>query len=103
MSWYAYRFIYAKAIRTMRLDKYHISKMPLCNYCGKIEYNKILPLANKMLSLNKQLQEIGDKKTSQTAKLEAEIKQTDQEIDDLVYKLYGITETEKRIIEDSLK
>ena len=55
MSWYAYKFIYAKAIRTMRLDKYHISKMPLCDYKGKPEYNKIITLADKMLFLNKQL------------------------------------------------
>jgi len=56
-----------------------------------------------MLSLNKKLQEIGDKKTSETAKLEEEIKKTDNEIDELVYKLYGITEEEKKIIEESLR
>ena len=35
--------------------------------------------------------------------LEAEIKKTDREIDYMVYKLYGITEEEKKIIEESLK
>ncbi len=63
----------------------------------------IIKLVDRMLSLNKQLQEIGDKKTAQTAKLEEEIKKTDQEIDELVYKLYGITEEEKRIIKESLR
>ena len=62
----------------------------------------ILKLVDRMLSLNKQLQSLGDKKTAQTAKLEEEIKRTDQEIDELVYKIYGITEEEKKIIEESL-
>jgi len=62
-----------------------------------------IKLVDRMLSLNKQLQEIGDKKTAQTAKLDDEIKKTDQEIDELVYKLYGITEAEKKIIEESLR
>jgi len=35
--------------------------------------------------------------------LEEEIKKTDNEIDELVYELYGINEEEKKIIEESLK
>ena len=55
-----------------------------------------------MLSLNKRLQE---EKLSQfeKEKIEKEINKTDNEIDELVYKLYGITEEEKKIIEESLK
>jgi len=68
-----------------------------------LEQDKFVNLVDRMLSLNKKLQDIGDKKTAQTAKLETEIKETDQEIDELVYKLYDITEEEKKIIEESLK
>jgi len=60
-------------------------------------------LADKMLSLNKKLQEIGDKNTLEKQKIQEEIKKTDNEIDELVYQLYGITEEEKKIIEESLK
>jgi len=35
--------------------------------------------------------------------MEAEIRKTDKEIDGMVYKLYRITEEEKKIIEESLK
>ena len=28
ISWYAYRFVYGKAIRTMRFDQYHLEKLP---------------------------------------------------------------------------
>ena len=59
-------------------------------------------LANHMLSLKKQFQDIGDKITISKQKLEQEIKEIDSEIDNLVYDLYGITEQEKEIIEKSL-
>lgn len=62
-----------------------------------------IELVDKMLSLNKRLNEIGDKKTDERAKIEEKIKKTDAEIDELIYKLYGITESERKIIEESLK
>ena len=62
----------------------------------------LIKLVDKMLSLNKRLNELKDKSTDEKAKIEAEIKKTDQEIDELVYKLYGITEAEKKKIEESL-
>ncbi len=67
------------------------------------EQKNIVQLVDKMLFLNKQLNEIGDKKTSRSKEIEAERDRIDAEIDGLVYKLYGITEEEKKIIEESLK
>lgn len=55
-----------------------------------------------MLSLNKKLQEI-NLTAFEKQRVEEEIKKTDNEIDELVYQLYGITEEEKKIIEDSLR
>ena len=46
---------------------------------------------------------MNNKQTDQKAQLEKEIQKLDNEIDEEVYKLYGITEEEKKIIEDSLK
>ena len=63
----------------------------------------LIKLVEKMLTLNKRLNELKDKSTDEKANIEAEIKKTDKEIDELVYKLYGITEAEKKIIEESLK
>ena len=40
---------------------------------------------------------------SQLDRLEREIAWTDEQIDDLVYELYGITDEERKIIEESLK
>ena len=67
------------------------------------EQQPLIKLVDKMLYLNKRLNEIGDKKTDERARIEEEIKHTDNEIDELVYKIYGITEEEKKIIEESLK
>jgi len=63
----------------------------------------IIRLVDKMLSLNKRFNELGDKKTDERTRIEEEIKKTDAEINELVYKIYGITEEEKKIIEESLK
>ena len=63
----------------------------------------IIKLVDKMLSLNKRLKEIKDKQTDEKSRLEKEIQKTDDEIDQEVYKLYGITKEEQKIIEESLK
>ena len=56
-----------------------------------------------MLSLNKRLNEIGDKKTDERARIEEEIKETDAEIDELVYEIYGLSDEEIKIVKGSLK
>lgn len=50
-----------------------------------------------MLSLNKQLPSVKTDYEKNT--LHRQIAATDKQIDDLVYKLYGITEEERKIIE----
>ncbi len=70
---------------------------------SKDKQNEISSLIKRIISLNKRLNETGDKKTDERAKIEEEIKRTDKEIDEFVYKLYGITEVEKKIIEESMK
>ncbi|MBI2143841.1 hypothetical protein HYU17_01660, partial [Candidatus Woesearchaeota archaeon] len=63
----------------------------------------LIKLVDKMLSLNKSLNELGDRKTDERLRIEDEVKRVDAEIDELVYELYGITGEEKRIIEGSLR
>jgi len=43
------------------------------------------------------------KQTDSKFQLEKEIQKLDSEIDEEIYKLYGITEEEKNIIKESLK
>jgi hypothetical protein len=97
ISWYAYRYIFSKAIRTMDLDDYYLGKIPLPNI--KIDNSVFIELANRMLSLNERLVVLGDKGTDERVKTEEERKKTDSEIDEQVYRIYEITESEKKIIE----
>jgi len=67
------------------------------------EQQPIIKLVDRMLELNKKLVEMGDLQTIERQRLEEEIRRTDAQIDELVYKLYGITEEEKKIIEESFR
>ncbi len=69
----------------------------------KNRQEKIKGIVIKILNLNKTLNEFGDKNTSETAKIKEDIVRAEKEVDKLVYKIYGITEEEKKIIEESLK
>jgi len=55
-----------------------------------------------MLSLNKRLNEIGDKKTDERARIEEEIRRIDEKIDQMIYKLYELTPKEIDIVESSI-
>ena len=83
--------VYPEAIRNLPLKIISGGQQP------------IIKLVDKMLSLNKRLKEIKDKQTDEKARLEKEIQKTDDEIDQEVYKIYGITKEEQKIIEESLR
>lgn len=70
---------------------------------SKAQQESIAQLVDKIYSLNKQLQEFGDKQTSETSKIKEEIIKTDTEIDNLIYKLYEINPKDQKVIEESLK
>ena len=64
---------------------------------------KISVLVDKMMILNERLNRIGDKKTDERTLIEKQISKLDLEIDGMIYKIYGITDAEKKIIESSLR
>lgn len=55
-----------------------------------------MALVDAMLNLNKKIQTA---KGNEKEQIQRQIEKTDREIDEIVYKLYGITEEEKNIIE----
>ena len=108
LSWYAYRFIFSKAIRTMDFDNYYVGKLPLPridfdNPADKKRHDDLVALVDRMLELNKRLAPIRNTACREREELLREIKRTDEEIDNLVYDLYGLTEKEKRIVEAAIK
>lgn len=60
-------------------------------------------LAKKQIDNLARVNELKNKQTDEKVRLEKEIQKLDNEIDEEVFRLYGITAEEKRIIEDSLK
>ncbi|MBN2858473.1 MAG: N-6 DNA methylase [Candidatus Delongbacteria bacterium] len=155
INWFAYRFIFGKAIRTMHFDSPVTSRIPV-KKLNQESQEPFIRQADLMLELNKQLQEKTNKfqsriksnfalekistklesfyeydfktfvaelkkqKVSPTLKqqdeweeyfneykkeindLQAQIRKTDAEIDQMVYELYGLTEEEIRIVEGSV-
>lgn len=64
---------------------------------------EISSLVEKIVTLNKQHNESSMKKTDDFVKIGDEIKETDNKIDELVYKIYGITDDEKKFIEKNFE
>ena len=87
----------------MQGNNYQVDKEPLLNIPIKnpSEENQkpFIKLADKMLSLNKELKEIKDD-LEEKVKIEKEIRDTNEKINKLVYELYGLTEEEIEIIEN---
>ena len=102
ISWYVYRFVFANAIRTMHFDAVTTSKIPFpnINFNNKKEkqlYDKLLKFVETMLELNARKQTV----TLQTEKdtLQHRIQHTVNEIDKIVYQLYGLSKSEIDLIE----
>ena len=76
--------------------------IPKINKISEINYKNISNLVKDVLELQKKYHDpktIGNKREL----LKQQIDNVDYEIDSEVYKLYGVTEEEKQIIEESLK
>ncbi len=63
--------------------------------------SKIVELVDRMLSLHRQL--AAAKTTHDKTSIQRQISSTDQQIDELVYELYGLTEDEIKIVEEGIK
>ena len=152
INWYSYRFIYAKAIRTMHFDNAITDRIPIPRH---IDQKSFIDKADVMLQLNNDLQGHAQKfinllkseydivKSSkrieefyrlkwsefekelsinkikllgtskddwfdrferfkkQALDLKSQIDRTEKDIDRLVYELYGLTEQEIQVVENS--
>ena len=82
INWYAHKFIFSSAIRTMDLDNYYIGKIPIPMVTLE-EQQPIVDLAEQIIEATKQ------------ENLEIDIP---AEIDKLVYDLYGLLEEEIEVV-----
>lgn len=88
INWYCYRFCFSKAIRSMDFSNEIANKIPLPKITEQNQSiaDSIITLVEEILNLK------AKDSTTDTLHLESEI-------DNLVYKLYNLTEAEIKIIE----
>jgi type I restriction-modification system DNA methylase subunit len=87
--------------KVKELASFPIREVDLSVPADKARHDKMVALVDRMLQMNKK-KHSGKLAPSELDRLEREIASTDQEIDDLVYELYGITDEERKIIEGRL-
>jgi hypothetical protein len=83
--------------------KKYIEQLPIkridSSPADKAVHDKIVTLVNIMLDLNKKFHSANT--PSEKTMLQRQIDATDQQIDKLVYELYGLTDKEIRIVEEA--
>lgn len=67
------------------------------------EQAPLIKLVDNILDLNNKYLKVRDKHTSEADRLKRQIEETDSDIDDLVYKLYGLTEEDIKVVEGNSK
>jgi len=97
MSWYAYRFIFGKAIRTMHFDNSITARLPIPKDIKSLQ-NELAKPINEFLKLGKEFQNT-PAKTDKSNNLKIEMEKMEKEIDGVIYKSYGLTIDEIEIIE----
>jgi hypothetical protein len=90
---FRYRLIY------QYMEKVPIRPINFSDPADKSRHDKMVKLVDRMLGLNKQ-KHSGKLAPSQVERTDREIAAADAEIDDLVFELYGITDEERKIIEE---
>jgi hypothetical protein len=86
---------------TQYLEKLPIRTIDFNNPSEKAIHDKLVSLVDKMLELHKKKNSLPP--SAEREKIEREIAVTDEKIDEIVYGLYGITEGERKIVEEERK
>ncbi|MEM3490348.1 MAG: TaqI-like C-terminal specificity domain-containing protein, partial [Nitrososphaerota archaeon] len=94
-EWFYYWFVYNRAVRTMHFDEIYMGKLPI-----RIPNPKNLNLIHSIESLVSEILSLtqSDDYVSNPQKQE-KVKELEKQIDQLVYKLYDLTEDEIKIVE----
>lgn len=90
----------------MSANRQFLSQLPIrainfSNPKDRANHDRMVKLVEQMLSLHKQL--AGAKTPDEKTRIQRQIDATDQQIDHLVYEVYGVTEKEVKIIEETVK
>ncbi|KKT82287.1 MAG: Type I restriction-modification system methyltransferase subunit, partial [Candidatus Yanofskybacteria bacterium GW2011_GWA2_44_9] len=97
ISWYAYRFIFGKAIRTMQFDNPTTARLPIPENIKDNQTALAKPI-KELLKIGQELQNTSVN-TDKWHSLKNEIEKAEKQIDEAIYKLYGLTDDEIKTIE----
>ena len=99
MTYYARKKYASTALRGgyIELRVFQVRDLPVCTV-SKAEEKLIVQLVDKIIAQKIELK-LASENSDQWQKLKDEIVKTDQKIDEEVYKLYGLTEEEIRVVE----
>lgn len=94
-NWYAYNFIYNRAIRTMHFINYYITQIPVPKIIieNPIQQQPFITIVDKILAITKN-EDFIENPTKQN-----QVREFEKQIDQLIYKLYELTQEEINIIE----
>jgi len=102
VSWYAYRFIFANAIRTMHFDSTTTAKIPfpsldISKKTDKTKHDNLVLLVDKIMELKQK--EATEKNQQLKTMISRQIEGVDKAIDSAVHELYNLTEDEIKVVE----
>ncbi len=86
--------------KVKELAEFPIAKMDLSKQAGQTRHDQVVALVDKLLGLISKLRQARSESERQT--LQNAVTAADQQLDALVYELYGLTEKEKKLVEDGL-
>jgi len=98
VSWYAYNFVYTRAIRTMHFYDFYIQQIPIPHRGLSTKVQKqFVELVNRILAITK------DEDYLNNPQKKAQVKSLENQIDLMVYKLYGLTWDEVNIVDPQIE
>lgn len=91
ICWYAYKFIYCAAIRTMHFDSNYVGKIPIIKINRETQ-NQIVEVVNNITTITNTPDYL------QNTDKKNKVRKYEKEIDRMLYELYGLTEEEIKIV-----
>jgi len=93
-------YYFASHYNDVNIKPSNLYSLPYPVYDNK---SKLSELVSKIVFIGQKLTQLEGKQTDEQVQLEKEFKKLDKEIDEKVYEIYGLNESERKVIEDHLK
>jgi hypothetical protein len=108
LDWYLHRISSPFRGGYRAYNRQYIAQLPIrlpnmSDATDKERHDGLVALVERMLALHERLAAKGGVQDEERAAIVREIERTDREIDELVYDLYGLTQEERRLVEEEVR